>query len=757
MTTLTKGDDYWAGWLDVADDVYAGGGDDELRGGRGNDVLRGEDGNDYIDGGEGVDSLYGGSGNDVLNGIDAWSDYLYGGEGSDLLIVGGTCTYLNGGDGYDVVDFNPLLDVWNLSGTVELNLRDADESGWYRFERGWVWLDEIEEIDFRLCQNNLEVIDGDESHIIIAGEGDDELFGHGGDDGLRGGYGNDYLVGGAGADDLRGGHGTDFLVGGAGADHLDGGTGGGADRASYDLSPSAVNVDLLRASQFGGDAEGDELEEIENVDGSMYGDTIRGDNERNVLYGGFGNDVLEGRGGADTIDGAFGFDTASYESSFDAVSVRLGDPVTGAGGSASGGHAAGDVLISIENLTGSIRNDVLTGNSAANRLNGLDGVDELHGGAGDDWISGGFAGDLIDGGSGADTADYGFATQGVFVQLGMNGAEGRANADQSSLFGSMFEDILQSIENVDGSSFDDTIYGNEQANELFGMGGNDYIVGGLGGDFIDGDTGQDAVDYAGSPVGITIALDGSAGTGGFAAGDRLFGIEIIEATNLVDVLTGNAQDNILEGRGGNDTLNGGAGADTLVGGLDSDTYIVDNTGDRITENGGQGTDTVLTSVSYVLTAGADVELLATTNDLGTAAINLTGNANGNIVVGNNGNNIITGGDGRDELTGRGGPDHFVFNTAPNAASNIDEITDFNVVDDTIHLENQVFTALANGPLAATQFVIGTVAQDASDRIIYNSATGALLYDADGAGGVAAIQFAQLGSGLALTNQDFLVV
>jgi Ca2+-binding RTX toxin-like protein len=762
------------------DDLWGDSGDDELTGGDGNDTLHGDDGsesgsdetgNDTLDGGWGADRLFGGRGEDRLFG-GAGADELYGNTEDDLLRGGSGGDLLRGGDGNDVLWAEELV------GGVYLAVDDPSDAVLRRGERLHgeagndvfflghdieAYISGGDDIDTLLLE---EAIDRNEfTHgtsevnlVDLLSESGRTVFGAvltvRGVENVEGGGYDDWFRGDNGANILRGWAGDDRLQGRQGADTLDGGS--GRDVADY-WGSFAVNVDLMRATQMGSHAEGDVLIDIEDVDGSYFNDTIRGDNMGNSLFGNDGGDLLEGRGGADTLDGGLGFDTASYEHCSYSVNVRLGDPVTGVGGSASGGHAAGDVLISIENLTGSVANDVLTGNAAANRLNGLDGVDELHGGGGDDWISGGFAGDLIDGGSGADTADYGFATQDVFVQLGMNGAEGRANADQSSLFGNMFEDILQSIENVSGSQFNDTIYGNELANELFGMGGNDYIVSGRGGDFIDGGSGLDAVDYGDSAAGITIALDGSAGIGGTAAGDRLFNVEVIEATNFVDVLTGNAADNVLEGRGGNDTLNGGAGADTLVGGFDSDTYIVDNTGDRITENGGQGIDTVLTSVTYTLTAGADVETLATTDDAGTVAINLTGNANGNIVVGNNGNNVIAGGDGNDELTGRGGQDHFVFNTALNVVSNVDEITDFNVADDTIHLENLVFTSLANGPLAAGQFVIGTTAQDGNDRIIYNSSTGALLYDSDGVGGTAAIRFAQLSAGLALTNQDFLVV
>jgi len=97
----------------------------------------------------------------------------------------------------------------------------------------------------------------------------------------------------------------------------------------------------------------------------------------------------------------------------------------------------------------------------------------------------------------------------------------------------------------------------------------------------------------------------------------------------------------------------------------------------------------------------------------------------------------------------------VFNTAL-GGGNIDTIGDFNIAQDTINLSNNIFTAIGNGTLAANAFVMGSAAGDADDRIIYDPVTGALYYDADGNGGGAAVQFATLATGLALTNADFVV-
>jgi serralysin len=82
-----------------------------------------------------------------------------------------------------------------------------------------------------------------------------------------------------------------------------------------------------------------------------------------------------------------------------------------------------------------------------------------------------------------------------------------------------------------------------------------------------------------------------------------------------------------------------------------------------------------------------------------------------------------------------------------------------VVDDTIQLENAIFTALgaATGTLAAGAFVIGTAARDAADRIVYNSGTGALFYDSNGNANGGSVQIATLTTGLLLTNADFLII
>ena len=126
---------------------------------------------------------------------------------------------------------------------------------------------------------------------------------------------------------------------------------------------------------------------------------------------------------------------------------------------------------------------------------------------------------------------------------------------------------------------------------------------------------------------------------------------LINGTQNAETLTGGSSNDEIYGLGGNDRLDGGAGADTLNGGAGDDTYVVDNVGDLVIEVSGQGTDTVLASVDYVLST--NVENLTLT---GSAAINGTGNSLSNIITGNALNNSLSGLDGDDRLDGGVGAD-----------------------------------------------------------------------------------------------------
>ncbi|WP_428427196.1 calcium-binding protein [Pararhizobium sp.] len=336
-------------------------------------------------------------------------------------------------------------------------------------------------------------------------------------------------------------------------------------------------------------------------------------------------------------------------------------------------------------------------------------------------------------------------------------------------------------DSLSGGNDSDYVYGDSGNDSVYGNAGNDYLYGGTGLDDIIGGTGDDylAVDNVGDRVfeyvgegtdyvysSVSYMLEG---------GQEIEFLNYSAATSAAYLkgvkLTGNAFGQSINGGGGNDVLIGGGGADTLTGYGGNDTYVTDG-GDAIVEAVGGGTDTIQSSASITLSANVERLLLT-----GSANLNGAGNALANVITGNTGNNSLSGlsgadtlsggagadklsgGLGADSLTGGSGNDTFLFNAAL-AGGNIDTITDFRAVDDTIQLENAIFTAFgAAGQMAASAFASNTtgLAGDASDRIIYETDTGKLFYDADGTGSAGRTQFALLKTGLVLTSADFIIV
>lgn len=135
-----------------------------------------------------------------------------------------------------------------------------------------------------------------------------------------------------------------------------------------------------------------------------------------------------------------------------------------------------------------------------------------------------------------------------------------------------------------------------------------------------------------------------------------------------DLLDGGSGVDELRGGAGNDFIRGGTGADGMWGDTGNDTYYVDNSQDKVFEDSGEGSDLIYTSVSYVLAAGEHIESMRTTNDNGTASINLTGNERANTLVGNAGANILNGRAGADRMFGFGGDDTYVVDNAGDTVS-----------------------------------------------------------------------------------------
>lgn len=130
-----------------------------------------------------------------------------------------------------------------------------------------------------------------------------------------------------------------------------------------------------------------------------------------------------------------------------------------------------------------------------------------------------------------------------------------------------------------------------------------------------------------------------------------------------DLLDGGSGVDELRGGAGNDFIRGGTGADGMWGDTGNDTFYVDNSQDKVFEDSGEGYDLIYTSVSYVLAAGEHIEGIRTSNDNGTASINLTGNELANTLVGNAGANILNGRAGADRMFGFGGDDTYIVDNA----------------------------------------------------------------------------------------------
>jgi len=403
-------------------------------------------------------------------------------------------------------------------------------------------------------------------------------------------------------------------------------------------------------------------------------------------------------------------------------------------------------------------------------IDGGDGNDHLFGVGGDDTLIGGAGLDLLHGGSGNDL--YEIDDSGDQVIEAANGGNDFAYTSVSFILAAGQEvEHLMALDNtlvvaldLQGNEFSQEVSGNDGANLLNGGGGADQMTGLGGNDIFLIDNALDTVrEAAGDGFDTGYVYTNYT----VAAGVHL---EVLSAYNWYGFenfnLTGNELDNRLYGNGGVNQFVGGSGHDMIIGfgggdnmngGAGDDAYYTFAANDVIVESAGNGRDSVFSYTSFTLAADDDIEVLSTYSFGGTEAYNLTGNQLAQLVYGNAGNNILNGAGGLDYLNGFGGADTFAFTTAL-GGGNIDTIGDMTAGLDKIALDDAIFTGVgALGALNAVAFVVGSAAADAGDRIVYNSATGALLFDADGIGGAAAVQFATLSAGLSLSASDFAVI
>ncbi|SFL95950.1 calcium-binding protein [Methylorubrum salsuginis] len=433
-------------------------------------------------------------------------------------------------------------------------------------------------------------------------------------------------------------------------------------------------------------------------------------------------------------------------------------------------------------FVGSQYNDVIDGGRGNDIFTASEGTDRLSGNAGDDIFVldlSSFGRGRIDGGAGTDTVEsnvdllqYTFSNVELLKTIGTSG-----NIDQFNSFSRIayansspsqisiglrgeggFIDFQSKI--VDGSSVNVDARSLTSGAAIFGSAANDTIVGsayddsidgGKGADRLSGGQGNDAylvdsrydVVFEGPGQGIDTVV--AKVSYALQAGQA---IEYLVAHTRFSPaainLTGNEFGQVLQGTFGANVLDGKGGADALVGYNGNDTYIVDNLGDRVFESRGGGKDTVLSSTSYTLQAGQEIETLKLAASTGKAGYTLVGNEFDNTIIGNAGNNTLDGGLGNDLLTGGAGRDTFVFDTTL-GANNVDHITDFAHGVDAVRLAKGIFTALGAGHLAEAAFKdlgVAGAKVDADDRILYDHKTGDLSYDADGSGtAFTAVRFA----------------
>jgi Ca2+-binding RTX toxin-like protein len=329
-------------------------------------------------------------------------------------------------------------------------------------------------------------------------------------------------------------------------------------------------------------------------------------------------------------------------------------------------------------------------------------------------------------------------------------------AGNDTINGSASADVLSSY------AGNDTIYGNVGNDTLKGGTGNDVLNGGGGADNMVGGDGSDLY-YVDNGFDIVTETNAIASIGGIDTANSYLSSYSLKANvengRIVASgsanLSGNSLNNLIYAGVGINHIDGLTGVDTVSFGYASTIGTVGVTLNLVVVNAsGQSTASGISGADLV----KNIENITGSNYADT----LIGNSGKNVLNGGAGNDLILGVQGNDILIGGTGKDIFRFNTTPNSITNKDTIIDFNVADDTIQLENAIFTKLLSiGTLAASNFHASSTgaAADGNDYVLYNTTTGVLSYDVDGNGAGTAVQIATVGIGIhpALTQADFVVI
>ena len=591
-------------------------------------------------------------------------------------------------------------------------------------------------------------IDGTDNNDDFDGtSGNDTLNGLDGDDTIDGDEGNDIFDGGAGDDSLRGNDGDDLFIGGSGADTMIGGV--GDDTISYANSDIGLVVNFLNDTGSTGDAAGDVDDDVENLIGTAFDDTLTGSAGMDVDAG-EGDDLITGLRNGKTLQGGEGDDTISYALSGETVIINLGT-VDGPGGS--------DRVLNVENAIGSVFIDFIDGSDAANVLLGQSGNDKINGFAGNDLLLGGRGNDDVSGGDGRDTLNgedgnddlLGDAGDDVITGgIGLDTVDGGAGADNieggagsDSLSGGDDDDTVTGEggdDSIEGGNGQDLLSGGDGADTVGGNAGNDELNGGAGNDLLNGDAGDDIINVG---AGTDVANGGTGNDlmiseGGF---DALFGNEgqdTISGGNGGDRLSGGSGDDEISGGQGVDAIVGGSGDDTLDGGTENDEFQAGVGNDLLIGGGGAdflvGEGGVDTADYTASAAGVEVDLFVAGTEFRitldglrvltytTAGTGIGGDAQGdrlaeieNILgsafddelTGDVEKNRIEGGDGEDEIDGDAGDDTLLGGADDDTIAGgdgRDELDGGTGTDTARFAGNQAdfaFAALSGGSVSAT--------------------------------------------------------
>ncbi|MBD2268834.1 DUF4347 domain-containing protein, partial [Anabaena sp. FACHB-1391] len=656
--------------------IKSGTGNDDLTGGDGDDYLNGGTGTDLLIGGQGNDTYVVDNIGDIISeglnrGIDTvessitWTLNTWTLRNLENLTLQGT-TAINGTGNTlnNIITGNAAANVLAGGAGADTLIGGAGNDTYYVDNTADTITENLNEgtdivfsiIDYTLGDNleNLTL----QGTTAINGTGNDL------DNIITGNTGNNVLTGGAGTDTLLGGAGNDSYYVDNTADIITENANEGTDSVfstvTYTLSTNLKNLTLQGTTAING--TGNDLD--------------------NIITGNTGNNVLTGGAGTDTLIGGAGNDSYYMDSTADTITENLNEGTDSVFSTVTYTLTTNLENLTLQgttaiNGTGNTLNNIITGNEADNVITGGTGADTLLGGAGNDSyyvdstadiitenanegtdivfttvtytltsntenltlqgttaingtgntlsniITGNAAANVLTGGTGADTLIGGAGNDTYYVDSTADTITENLNQGTDSVFTTVTYTLTTNLENLTlqgTTAINGT--GNTLNNIITGNTGNNVITGGAGTDTLLGGAGNDTY-YVDSTADIITELGGQ-GTDSVFSSAATYTL----STNLENLTlqgadpingTGNTLNNIITGNTGNNVLTGGTGADTLLGGAGNDTYYVDNTADSITELGGQGTDSVFSTVTYTLTTNVENLVLQ-----GTTSINGTG-------------------------------------------------------------------------------------------------------------------------------------